>query len=149
IVEIASGLERAAFRHGGTILSAAFHSDGTKVVASSPEAPVYVWNLLGAARKWDTTKVDAIWADLASKDAKIAFAAMQTLRTNPADGISFLKDRVKSPTVPPEAKIAAWLKQLDSSEFAERDQAQKELISVADLIESHLEAARKGSSLEV
>src|SRR5262249_56460816 len=46
ILEMASGQERASFRHGGVILSAAFQADGTKVVASSLEAPIYVWDLL-------------------------------------------------------------------------------------------------------
>jgi RNA polymerase sigma factor (sigma-70 family) len=148
VVEIASGKERASFRHQGAILSAAFHADGTKVVASSPEAPVYVWDLLGGAPKWHATKADALWADLASADATTAFAALRTLRTNPAEGIALLKPRVQLPTKPADAQIADWLKQLDSPKFAEREQAHKDLTAVAEMIESHLAAARKGASLE-
>jgi WD40 repeat protein len=148
IVEIASGKERASLEQGMT-LSAAFNADGTKVVASSPEAPVHVWDLLGAAPRWDASKANALWADLASTNARTAFTAMQMLRAHPAEAMALLQERVKSPAVPPEAKITAWLKQLDSPSFQERNHAQKELIAVAELIPARLEAARKGASLEV
>jgi RNA polymerase sigma factor (sigma-70 family) len=148
IVEIASGQERASFRHGGVILSAAFDGDGSKVVASSPEAPIYVWDLLANAPRWVAGKADALWSDLASGDATIAFEAMRTLRANPVEGVALLKDRVKIPIVPPEAKVTEWLKQLDSPIFAQREQATKELTKVADLIQARLEGARKHAQLE-
>jgi hypothetical protein len=148
IVEIASGQERVAFHHEGAIRSAAFHADGTKVVASSPEAPIYVWDLLGKAPKWEAAKADALWADLASPNAKVAFTALRTLRANPAKAVAWLQGRVQVPKVPPAAKIAEWLKQLDSPKFAERERAKKELTAVADLIQADLAEARKTCSLE-
>jgi RNA polymerase sigma factor (sigma-70 family) len=149
IVEIASGQERVAFHHEGAIQAAAFHADGTRVVASSPEAPIYVWDLFGKAPKWQAAKTDALWADLAAADAKVAFTALRTLRANPAEAVAWLGDRVQVPKVPAAAKVAAWLKQLDSPKFAEREQAKKELTAVADLIQADLAEARKACTLEV
>src|SRR5262249_8142961 len=118
-------------------------------VVSTPEAPVYIWDLLGTANKWDASKADALWADLSSADARVAFNAMLMLRAHPTKAMTLLRERVKSPTVPPEAKVAAWLKQLDSPKFEERNQAQKKLMAVAELIPARLQAARQGAPLEV
>jgi WD40 repeat protein len=148
LVEVATGGERVSFRHGGQVLSAAFHPDGTRAVASSPEAPVYVWDLLGEPGRWDPAKGDAVWADLAATDAKVAFAAVRRLRANAGPAVAFLKSRVKVAALPPAEAVAGWLKGLDSPAFAERQKAQKALAAVADLIRPRLEAARKTSSVE-
>jgi RNA polymerase sigma factor (sigma-70 family) len=148
-VEVATGGERAVFRHDGVILSVAFDRSGLRAVASSPEAPVYVWDLThGDASRWDPAKADAAWADLASSDAKVAFVAIRKLRADPAVAVPFLGERVKPPTVPADDTVAAWLKALDAPAFADRERAQKELVAVAELIRPKLEAARKTASEE-
>jgi hypothetical protein len=148
LVEVATGGDRAVFRHLGRIYSAAFAPDGTRAVASSPEAPVYVWNLLGDPGRWDPAKADAVWADLASPDAKVAYGSICNLRANPAEAVTFLKDRVKVPTLPADETVANWLKGLDAPAFADREKAQRELTAVAGLIRPKLEAARKTASAE-
>jgi WD40 repeat protein len=148
LIEVATGLERAAFQHGGMVLSSAFHPDGTKIVSSSPEAPVYVWDVLGEPGKWDAARADAIWSDLSSTDAKVAFAAMRKLQANPDVAIGFLNDRVRLPAVPEEAKVTEWIKQLDSPKFAEREKAQKDATVFAEVIRRQLASARKTASVE-
>jgi RNA polymerase sigma factor (sigma-70 family) len=148
LVEVATGGERAKFQHEGYVASAAFSGDGTRAVSSSPDGPVYVWDLLRDPGRWDPTKADAVWADLASSDAKTAYAAIRTLRTNSAEAVAFLKDRVKLPAVPADDTIATWLKALDAPAFADREKAQRELTAVAGLIRPKLDAARKTASAE-
>jgi WD40 repeat protein len=148
LVEVATGAERAHFDHRSTILSTAFLPDGSRAVASSPEAPVYVWDLVGKPGGWDAAKVDAVWADLASLDAKVAYAAVRRLRANPGEAVPFLKARVQPPAVPADAKVAQWLKDLDAPRFAAREQAQKELAAAVDLIRPTVEAAKKGATFE-
>ena len=143
LVEVATGGERARFRHAAWIISAAFFPDGTKAVASSPEAPVYVWDLLGDPGKWDAAKADAVWADLGSVDAKVAFGAIRKLRANPAEAVGFLKDRVKPLVAPPDEAVTKLIRGLDGPRFADREQAQKELAAIADLVRPRLEMARK------
>jgi RNA polymerase sigma factor (sigma-70 family) len=148
-VEVATGGERGLFRHDGVVLSVAFDPSGLRAVSSSCEAPIYVWDLSGGdPGKWNPTTTDAVWTDLASPDAKVAFAAVRMLRANPADAIALLGERVKPPTVPPDDALAAGIKALDAPAFADRERAQKELTAVAELIRPKLEAARKVASEE-
>jgi WD40 repeat protein len=148
LVETATGGDRATFRHHGWVRSAAFSPDGMKAVASSPDAPVYVWDLLGDPGRWDAATTDAVWADLLSPNAKVAFAAIRKLRANPAAAVTFLRDRVKLPAPPTEDAVAGLLTRLDGPRFADREKAQKELTDIAELVRPRLEAARKTASEE-
>jgi WD40 repeat protein len=148
LVEVATGAERAHFDHRSTILSTAFLPDGSLAVASSPEAPVYVWELIGKPGGWDAAKADALWADLASPDAKVAYAAIRRLRANPGEAVPFLQARIEPPAAPADERVGQWLKDLDAPRFAAREQAQKELAAAADLIRPRLEAAKKGATFE-
>jgi WD40 repeat protein len=143
-VEVATDGERVVFRHEGPVLSVAFHPDGTRAVSSSPEAPVYVWDLLGEPGRWDPAKADAVWADLQSTDAKVAFAAVRALRARPEEAVAFLKDRVRVPATPADYTVVGWLTALDAPTFADRERAQRDLTAAADLVRPRLEAARKG-----
>jgi hypothetical protein len=148
VVEAATGAERTHFEHRGTVLSAAFVPDGSRAVAASLGSPVFVWDLVGKAGAWDATKADAVWGDLASPDAKVAFAAIRKLRANPREAVGFLEARVKLPAAPADEQVGRWLKDLDAPRFAAREQAQRELTAAGDLIRPKLEAARKGATLE-
>jgi WD40 repeat protein len=148
LVEVATGGVRVSFRHGGPVASSAFSPDGTKVVSSSPDGPVYIWNVIGEPGRWDSAKADAVWADLAHADAKVAFAAIRKLRAYPAGAITFLDRRVKSLTTPTDEAVTQMLKGLDAAAFAERERAQRDLTAAADLVRPKLEAARKTASEE-
>jgi WD40 repeat protein len=148
LVEVATGGERMSFRHGGSVASSAFSADGTKAVSTSPDGPVYVWDLIGVPGRWDAAKADAVWNDLASSDAKVAFAAIRKLRANPLEAVAFFKERVKLLGVPTDEAVAKMLKGLDAAAFAERERSQRDLTAVADLIRPKLETARKTASEE-
>jgi hypothetical protein len=148
VFEVATGGERAAYRHAARIGSLAFHPDGTRLAASSPEAPVYVWDLFGEPTRWDPARADAVWAALGSADAKAAFAAVRTLRAHPAEAVPFLRAQTPPAGGPTAEQVAGWLKRLDAPAFADRERAQKELAGMADLIRPQLEAARKEASAE-
>jgi WD40 repeat protein len=148
LVEAATGGERARFQHAGYVIASAFNPDGTKAVSSSPDGPVYVWDLFGDPAKWDAGKANAVWANLMSPDAKAAFAAVRKLRASPAEVVAFLRDRVKLPAPPTDDTVATLLKRLDGPRFADREKAQKELTDVAELVRPRLESARNAASEE-
>ncbi|HKB03656.1 MAG TPA: hypothetical protein VKD90_15640, partial [Gemmataceae bacterium] len=148
VVEAATGAERVHFQHRDRVMSAAFFPDGTKAVSSSPDGPIFIWDLLGDPGKWDAAKADAVWTDLASADARTAFAAIRKLRANPAEAVALLNDRVNPPQAPADERVTQWLRDLDSPRFQAREQAQRELTSAADAIRLKLEAARKGATDE-
>jgi WD40 repeat protein len=147
-IEVATGGERATFQHRGQVRSSAFDPTGTRAVSSSPDGPVFVWDLLGAPTPWDAANSDAVWTDLAATDAKAAFAAIRKLRTSPAEAVIFLRERVKLPAAPSDQRLAQWLKDLDAPRFPTREQAQRDLTAAIDLIRPKLEAARKTASEE-
>jgi hypothetical protein len=148
VFEVATGGERAAFRHGSRLGSLAFHPNGTRLAASSSDAPVYVWDLLGDRGKWDPARADGVWTDLGSAGAKPALAAIQKLRANPAEAVAFLRDRSPLPPAPTDDRLADLLKRLDAPAFADRERAQKELTAVVEWVRPKLEAARKTASEE-
>ncbi len=148
VVEIATGGERTHFQHQGRVLSAAFFPDGAKAVSSCPDGPVYVWDLIGKPGKWDPAKADAVWADLASADAKTGFSAIRKLRASPSEAVAFLKERVKTAPAPTNAQVAQWLRDLDAKQFAVRERAQRELTAAVDAVGPKLEAARKKATGE-
>ena len=148
LVEIATSGERARFQHGGRVLSATFFADGARAVSSSPDAPVYVWDLIGHPGKWDPAKADAVWADLASADAKTGFSAIRKLRANPSEAVAFLSERFKPAPAPTAAQVTQWLKDLDARQFAVRERAQRELTAAVDAVRPNLEAARRKATGE-
>ncbi len=146
--EVASGGIRAEFRHASQIDSATFDATASRVVAASAEAPIYVWDLIGPAEPWDAAKADALWVDLASKDARVAFAAIRRLRTNPKEAIAFLRERMHLSKTPSAESVDALIKALDADAFATREKAQRELIGLADQIGPRLAEAKKVASTE-
>ena len=148
LVEVATGQERLHFQHGSQIVSVDFDPTGLRVVASSPEAPVYVWDLVGQLGRWNPAKADAVWADLASNDAKTGFAAIGLLRTNPAEAIAFLRERVQMPATPTKKIVVDLIEEIDSPLFAEREKAQKDLTNIAELCTTWIDEAMKGKLSE-
>ncbi len=144
-VELATSQERAGFQHGGEVLAVAFDPTGLRIVASSPEAPIYVWDLLGEPGRWKSENTQLIWTNLASGDPKTGFAAIRLLRANPAEAIAFLRERMQAPAVPAKDVVARLIKQLDSPQFAERENAQKELANMAEMVATELAEAIKGN----
>jgi WD40 repeat protein len=148
VFEVASCAERMAFQHDREIRCVALDERGTRAIASSDDAPAYVWDLIGNPSQWDSSKATEVWNDLASADAKRAYRSITLLRVNPREAIDFLKSRVKIATVPSLDTVAAMLRRLDTPAFRDRESAQNELSSIAELIRPHLSAAQKASSEE-
>lgn len=69
----------------------------------------------------------AIWADLESKDAAIAFRAICWLGTHPDDALPLLEDRLKPVPGPDLVPIRKLIAQLDDDQFVVREEAQAKL----------------------
>src|SRR5262249_4739035 len=70
--------------------------------------------------------LDKAWADLASTDEATSTRAILALAAAPKDSIPFLKDHLKPVKVDAE-RVAKLVKQMESSKFAEREAASREL----------------------
>jgi hypothetical protein len=86
--------------------------------------------------------LDSRWADLASPDDAKATRALLALSATPKETTAYLKDHLR-PVKADGKRVAALVKQLDSSNFAQRSRAMNELEYLGKYIKSDLEAALK------
>jgi len=148
VFEVATGGERRLFRHESEIRSVAFDGKGGRVVASSDDAPAYIWDLLGQPGPWDVSAAAGAWADLASTDAARGYRVVAFLRSHPREAVAFLRDRMAVPTMPAADAVAARIARLDGADFRDRERAQRELALIADLIRPHLKTAQAHATEE-
>jgi hypothetical protein len=94
--------------------------------------------------------LDALWTDLAGKDAARAFDAIRKLSASPDQAVTLLTGRVRPATAADPKRLARLLGDLDSDRFEVRRQAQSELAGLGELAEPALRKALAGDpSLEV
>src|SRR5262249_55668349 len=99
-----------------------------------------VWDLTGkleAKEKWggalSVGELDSCWSDLADADAAKAYQAIRRLADSPGDAVPYLGKRLQPmPPVDPK-RLAKFVSDLDSNEFAARDAAEKELEKLGEL----------------
>jgi WD40 repeat protein len=155
LLELATGRERHRFLgHEGTVLSIAFAADGRTLAASSADAPVFIWDVIGGRRVAGTglrpAELEPTWADLAGDDAASAFRAIRRLVGDPGRALPLLRERLRpSPSADPES-VRKRIAELDDQRFAVRQKAAAELERVAESAELVLrQAARDTKSIEV
>jgi len=91
-------------------------------------------------RRLSPQELDVLWTRLQG-DAATAHQSIVTLLSAPADAVPFLAARLHPSAGVDQRRVAALIKQLDSSRFAERQKAQAELRKLADGAESILRKA--------
>ncbi len=142
VFEVAGGGERFRFRHDGEVTGLAFAPGGKALAAASKDAPVILWDVVGALGEpleWSAGIADRAWDDLADEPRK-AFAAMRRLRAHPAKALPLLRERAKLPAAPGPKALAKLLGDLDADALQTRDQASATLASYGEVIRGALEA---------
>jgi RNA polymerase sigma factor (sigma-70 family) len=86
--------------------------------------------------------LESRWADLASPDDVKATRAVLALSASPKESMALLQERLK-PVKADAKRVEQLLKQLDSNNFAVRNQAMNELEYFGKYIKNDLEAALK------
>jgi hypothetical protein len=95
-------------------------------------------------------QLENLWDDLAGEDAARAWRAVCTLVQAPEQAIPWLKEHLKTPGAGDRNRITHLIADLDSDQFAARQQAARELEKLAELAETPMrEALEKHPSLEV
>jgi hypothetical protein len=150
LLEMASGLERARFQgHRGGILAVAFSNDGSLLATGSWDRTAVVWDVTGSIRAdgngargvtLDPKQGNQLWADLADSDAVKAYEAMKTLIRAPAT-VNLLGRHLKTAAPADETLVNRLVANLDSNDFAVRDEAARELVSQGDVAEPILRRA--------
>jgi WD domain, G-beta repeat len=150
VVEVLTGQEVLAFHgHHAGIGPLVFSHDGRFLASWGGDSTALLWDLTGHAPdghlpslKMSPQDLERAWADLADTDAAKAFRAGQTLALAPPEQVvPLLRERLRPEATPDAKQIAAWIRDLDSPEFAVREKAQRELEQVGAQAESALRTA--------
>ncbi len=129
----------------------AFSPDGRLLAQGSEDVSVLLWDLTGRLDKGrlrpatlSPKELSALWNDLAERDAAKAQRAMWTLTASAPKCLPFLKEHLRpiAPLSPVESRtVAQLIADLDSEQFANREQATAQLEKWAERAEPSLRQA--------
>jgi RNA polymerase sigma factor (sigma-70 family) len=136
--------------HLGAVLTLAFSPDGKALASGSADATVLVWdvtgqNPAGPAGKPAAKELETWWDDLAAPDAALAHRRMGALLDAPTPALAHFKERLRPVEAVAPERIARWIADLDSDQFAVRREAMEKLEALDTLAEAALRAALKGN----
>ena len=160
--EAVSGRVRRTFSgHSSVITDGTFAPDGRTLLSGSWDTTILVWDVARQTEehrgKLGQTELQALWQDLAGTDAVQADQAIWALAACAEQAVPFLKEHLRPvPAVEP-SRLNHLLANLDSDQFAVRDQATRELDELGELAEAAirkrltdkptLEGRRRGEQL--
>jgi WD40 repeat protein len=138
LVEVTSGRVRAELP-APDITDVAFTRDGRRLVTVSTDGTVLVWDVAALA---DRAAPADPWKDLASADARVAFAAVCALVKSPGRAVDLLASRLPVTPIDPR-QVQRWIDNLDSDTYAHRSEAERRLSALGEQVEEDLRAALK------
>jgi hypothetical protein len=136
IWEMATGKMRCVLKgHGGAVTGCVFSPDGRLVLTASSDTTALVWDL-GAEpdqkpRELTEKALVSLWDDLGNVDAARAGRAVWTLVAARQQALPFLRKNL-SPAPVPHPDWRAWVKDLDSDQFAVREKASRALEALGE-----------------
>jgi hypothetical protein len=147
--ETASGKEVMTFKgHRAEITSLGFDRGARRLVSTSFDSTVLVWDLTG---RLDNGKLrpgaltagdlETRWRDLADPDVGKAYRAVWELTAAGERAVSFLKQRLRPVPHPDQKRIEQLINDLTSGQFAVRESASTELQKLDVLAENALQKA--------
>jgi WD40 repeat protein len=157
LFEVASGKEVRRFHgHEAGAVCLSFSSDGRLLASGSFDLTALVWDVTGLmesgrypSKQLGSKEMDALWTDLASSEAQRAYTAVWKFAAAPDQASAFLATRIHPAQAVSEDKLRRLIAKLDSVDFAERQEATRELEDSAELAEDALHhALEKKSSPE-
>jgi hypothetical protein len=103
------------------------------------DTTVLVWDMTGRDRagrgkaaRLSAKELDTLWADLAGTDAARAYEAACTLGDVPDQALALVKERLTPVTPADLHQLDSLFKDLDSEDFAVRDEARRRLEKVGE-----------------
>jgi WD40 repeat protein len=138
-----NGTELAQLKgHQGAVVSLAFAADGKTLVSGGWDTTALVWDLAVERKhslaELNAQQADALWADLASGDARRAFDALRSFLAAPRQTTMLMQERLRPVAPLDEQHVARLLSDLDSNVFIVRQRATNELENLGERIEPDL-----------
>ncbi len=134
--------------HRGTANSLTFSADGKTLISASDDTTILFWDVADVTRRGRPPVVrlapgewETLWAALADNDAARAYSAMVRLIDAPQETVRSLKERLHPVVAADPQRLAQWLHDLDSNEFAVREKASGELEKCGESARPALEQA--------
>jgi WD40 repeat protein len=142
--------------HLAHVTGVAFSPDGRILASSSGDTTALLWNVaklqslqVKQATRLRPDEITCCWIDLAGENASKAYEAIWTLASAPGQAVPFIKDHLR-PAASDGKRIAQLIADLDSNDFATRNNAIKDLEKLQDFSGPFLrEQLKKNLSLEV
>jgi len=133
-----------------------FSPDGRKLATGLADTSILVWDLNPGIdrleplkRNLDPKEMDKLWTDLAREDASVAYRAIWSMAAEPEKTVPFISERLK-PVLQDSKRVSQLIADLDSSQFAVREAAAKELAMLGEQVEPNFrEVLAKRPSTEV
>jgi WD40 repeat protein len=139
--------------HAAQIHTISFTPDGKTLASGSADHTILIWKT-PAPKQPDrgvqptAKRLQAWWDELAGADAARAHQAAGELVLASTPAVRFIREKLQSPDVDP-ARLAVLIKDLDSTRFAAREKAIRELAGMEEFAEPALLRALKAApSLE-
>jgi WD40 repeat protein len=146
--EVATGKERRSFPgHRGQVHTLAFSPDGKTLISGSADSTILLWDMFAPtdqppSEKLAAERLEALWTNLSSADAGLVHETIVTMLNAP-QALGLLRQRLQFIPRPDQANIERLIANLNSDEFATRQQASSELEKLGDLAVPFLTAALK------
>jgi WD40 repeat protein len=129
-----------------------FSADGRLLITGHADSTVLVWELPppgGESAPLTAEQRDRYWEDLADAPPR-AYAALAELASRPAEALALLRERLRPVRAPAAADLRRWVADLDSAEFATREEAARRLGGFGLEVEAALrQALTQKPSLQV
>lgn len=120
----------------GTV--AAFSRDARRLALAYNDTEIAVWPLdsllkdVAAAERLDTSRLDELWATLATDDAGRAYRAVLSLSHSPKQSVPFMNARLRATPPPDRNKLRVLVHDLDDADYKVRARAHRLLEEVAE-----------------
>lgn len=137
VCEVATGKEVLRFGgQGSKVTALAFSPGGKTLISGLRNSTALLWSLVPKQRSKNS--VEELWNALAGEDAAEAYRAQWKLASLGRDAVAFVRARVRPAPLPDVQKISGLIAKLESPQFAARDEASRELISLGEQAEPML-----------
>jgi WD40 repeat protein len=130
--------------HRSGVSALAFAPDGRTLASGGPDG-VRLWKVPGPDKverlrpvPLSVANLEALWQELASPNAPVAYRAMGLLSAAPGRAERFLQKRLESLPRASAAEIARLIADLDSNRYAVRQKASRALQALGEAVEPDL-----------